>query len=100
MSADSKAQISKLIQLGGSFGPWLARLDKKELTDLAIPLASDNLRGLVSNLGSNAINKFERKINGKRTVREGKGFTLFISNKDMNDIIKIIKSLEVFGCIN
>ena len=27
-------------------------------------------------------------------MRLGKGFTLFISNEDMNDIIKIIKSLE------
>ena len=27
-------------------------------------------------------------------MRAGKGFTLFISNEDMNDIIKIIKSLE------
>ena len=30
-------------------------------------------------------------------MRAGKGFTLFISNKDMNDIIKIIKSLEGLG---
>ena len=27
-------------------------------------------------------------------MRAGKGFTLFILNEDMNDIIKIIKSLE------
>ena len=27
-------------------------------------------------------------------MRVGKGFTLFISNEDMNDIIRIIKSLE------
>ena len=27
-------------------------------------------------------------------MRAGKGFTLFISNEDMNDAIKIIKSLE------
>ena len=27
-------------------------------------------------------------------MRAGKGFTVFISNKDMNDAIKIIKSLE------
>ena len=27
-------------------------------------------------------------------MRGGKGFTLFISNEDMNDIIKFIKSLE------
>ena len=33
-------------------------------------------------------------MSGKGTVRAGKRFTLFISNEDMNDIIKIIKSLE------
>ena len=68
MSTDiklSKAQISKIIQSGGSFGSWLGNLGKKALTNIAIPLARDNLPGLVSNLISNAINKFERKISGK-----------------------------------
>ena len=37
---------------------------------------------------------FERKISGKGAVKVEKKFTLFISNKDMNDIIKITKSLE------
>ena len=70
---------------------------KKTLTKIAIPLARDNLPGLVSYLTSNVINKFERKISGKGAVRPGKGFTLFISDKDMNDIIKLIKSLEDLG---
>ena len=48
---------------------------------------------LVGNLASNAIKKIERKISRKGNVRAGKGFTLFISIKDMNDI-KMIKSLE------
>ena len=55
--------------------------------------------GLVSNLTSNAINKFEREISGKGAVRAWKGFTLFISNEDMNDFIKIIKSLEDSGVL-
>ena len=56
-----KAQISKIIQSGGSFGSWLANLGQKALTNVAIPLARDNLSGLVSNLASNAINKLEKK---------------------------------------
>ena len=40
------------------------------------------------------MNKFEGKISRKVAVRSGKGFTLFTSNEDMNNIIKIIKSLE------
>ena len=43
-------QISKIIQSEGSFGSWLGNLGKKALTDIAIPLAGDNLPGLVSNL--------------------------------------------------
>ena len=46
----SKAQISKIIQSGGSFGSWLGNVGKKALTTIAIPLAIDNLSGLVSNL--------------------------------------------------
>ena len=48
----------------------------------------------MSNLASSVINKFERKIRGKGAVRAGKRFTLFNSNEDMNDIIKIIKLIE------
>ena len=34
----TKAQISKIIQLGGSFGSWLGNSGKKVLTKLVIPL--------------------------------------------------------------
>ena len=84
----SKTQISKIIQAGRSFGFGLANLGKnKALGNVAIPLARDNVPGLVSNLTSNAINKFERKIRDLFIY-------LFILNEDMNDIIEIIKSLE------
>ena len=33
-------------------------------------------------------------------MRAGKGFTLFISNKDINDIIKVIQSLEDSGVLS
>ena len=87
MSTDiklSKAQISKIIHSGGSFGSWLANLGKKALKNVAILLGRQNLPGLVSNLTSTVISKFDRKISGKGTVRAGKGFTLFLSNEDMN----------------
>ena len=44
----SKAQISKIIQSGGSFGSWLGNLGKKALINIDIPLARDNLPGLVT----------------------------------------------------
>ena len=90
----SKAQISKIIQSGGYFGSSLANLGKKVLKNITILFVRYNLPGLVSNLTSNAINKFERIISGKGAVRAEKIFTLFISNEHMNGIIKIIKPLE------
>ena len=39
----SKAQISKIIQSGGTCGSWLSNLRKKALTSIAIPLARYNL---------------------------------------------------------
>ena len=36
---------------------------------------------------------------GKGAVRDGREFTLFISNKDMDDIIKIPESLEKLGVL-
>ena len=73
-----KAQMSKIIQLGGSFGSWWGNSEKKALTNMAIHLAGGNLPGLVGNLTLNAINKLDRKISGRGAVRVGKGFTLFI----------------------
>ena len=78
----------------GTFASQLANLGKKALKNVVIPSARDNLSGLESNLFSKAINKSKRKTSGKGAVRAGKRFTLFISNEDINDIIKIIKSLE------
>lgn len=54
----------------------------------------NNLPGLISNINSNAINKFKRKIGEKGAVRPGKRFILPIFNEEMNDIIKTTKSPE------
>ena len=42
-----------------------------------ITVARDSLPGLVRNLNSNTINKFDRKISEKRAIRAGNGFNLF-----------------------
>ena len=65
-----------MIQSGRSFGSWLGNLRKKALTNIVLPLARDNLPGLVSKLASNALNKFEKKISRKGAVITGKRFTL------------------------
>ena len=69
------------------------------LPNVAIPLFRDNLPGLVSKTSLNAVNKFKRKIIRKRVVRAGKIFIWFVSNGDMNDIIKIIKLQQDFGVL-
>ena len=48
----SKTEIFEIIQSVGSFGSLLANLDKKALTNVANPLARDNLSGFVSCLVS------------------------------------------------
>ena len=59
------------------------------------------LPGLVSNLAlnssSNATDIVGRTASGKGAVRARKVFTLFLLNKDMDDIIKIVLSLEKSG---
>ena len=44
----SEGQRSKKIQSGETFGSWFGNLEKKPLTNIAIPLARDNLRALKS----------------------------------------------------
>ena len=63
-------------------GFWFGNLGKKTLTDITIPLARDNLPGLISNLTSNSTNKLR-----KAAARAGKRFL----NEDMNYVIKNIK---------
>ena len=98
----SKAQLSKLIQSGRflrkTLGNVIGNLGKKALIELAVPLAKNGLSKLVTKATS-VLDKFERKISGKGAVRAGKGFTLFISNKDMVDIINIVESLEKSGLL-
>ena len=82
-----------------SFGSWLCNLGKLVIIDVTIPLAKYNLPGLVNNLPSNAVYKFERKIIGKRAVRTWKEFILINLNEDMDGIIKFIKTLEDLGVL-
>ena len=57
----SEAQISKMIQSAGFFCNMLGILGKKVIANLEFSLSGNNLPGLISNLTSNAINKFGKK---------------------------------------
>ena len=67
---------------------------KETLTDLAVPLAEDVSSELGTKEASSVIDKFERKISWQGAVKAEKGFILLISNEVMDDIIKIVNSLQ------
>ena len=84
----SKTQFCKITESG-----------KKALIDLAVPLAVNIFPKLATKAASSAIDNFERKLCRRSAVKTGKGFTLFISDEDMDDITKIMKLLEDSGLL-
>ena len=87
MSTDlklSKAQISKIIQSGGFVGSLLSKLSGP-LMKVALPLAKNILAPLGTTEAASAIDPgIQKKIHGSGTT------SLIISNKEMNDIMKIV----------
>ena len=91
MSTDvrlSKAQIKKIIQSGGFLGSLLGKL-AGPLMKVVIPLVKNVLAPLgVTTVMSVIDGSIQKKIRGSLTK------TLIISNKDMDYVMKIIKTLE------
>ena len=84
----SKAQIAKIIQSGGFLGSLLSKL-AGPLMKVAVPLAKNILAPLGITAAASAIDAgIQKKIHGSGTT------TLIISNKEMNDIMKIVQALE------
>ena len=92
MSTDiklSKAQIFKIIQSGGFLGKLLGLLLKTGLPlikNIIKPLAKSVLNPLGLTAAASAADTKEILGSGKTT--------LIISNKEMNDILKIVQALE------
>ena len=93
----SKTQLSKMIQSGGFLGKLLGPLLKTRLPlikNLITPLAKSVLIPLgLTAAASTADAGIHKKILGSGNT------TLIISNKDMKDLIKIVKSLEDSGLL-
>ena len=89
----SKTQLSKMIQLGGFLSRLLGPLLKTGLPlmeSLIQPLAKSVLIPLrLTGAASAADAGIHKKI-----LRSGHNTTLIISNNDMENILKIVKSLE------
>ena len=93
----SKAQLSKMIQSGGFVGKLLGPLLKTGLPmtkNVITPLAKSVLIPLGLTASASAADAgIHKKILGSGNT------TLIISNKDMEDLIKIVKSLEDSGLL-
>ena len=89
----SKTQLSKMMQSGGFLGNLLSKL-AGPLMKVAIPLAKNVLAPLGLTAAMSAIDgSIKKKMLGLGTT------TLIISKDEMNDIIKIVKSLEDSGVL-
>ena len=89
----SKTQLSKMMQSGGFLGNLLSKL-AGPLMKVAMPLAKNILEQLGLTAAMSAIDgSIKKKMPGSGTT------TLITSNDEMNDIIKIVKSLEDSGVL-
>ena len=94
----SKIQLSKMIESGGFLGKLLGPLLKTGL-----PLIKSVINQLVKSvlipLGLAAVASAADAGIHKKILGSGGHTTLIISNKDMEDLIKIVKSLEDSGLL-
>ena len=94
----SKTQLSKMIQSGGFLGKLLGPLLKTGLPlikNVITPLA----KSVLILLGLTAAASAADAGIHKKILGSGNNTTLIISNKDMDDLIKIVKSLEDSGLL-
>ena len=89
----SKTQLSKMIQSGAFLGNLLGKL-ASPLMKVAMPLAKNVLAPLGSSAAMSAIDgSIKKKMLGSGAT------TLIISNDEMDDILKIVKSLKNSGVL-
>ena len=89
----SKTQLLKMLQLRGFLGNLLSKL-AGPLMKVAMPLAKNVLAPLGFTAAMSAIDgSIKKKMFGSGIT------TLIISNNEMNDIIKVVKSLENSGVL-
>ena len=94
----SKTQLSKMIQSGGFLGKLLGSLLKTELP-LIKNVITSWAKSVLIPLGLTAAAVAAAAADAeilKKTLGSGGHTTLIISNKDIEDLIKIVKSLEDF----
>ena len=94
----SKTQLSKMIQSGRFLGKLLGPLLKTELPlmkSLIIPLA----KSVLIPLGLTAVASAADAGIHEKILASGGHTTLVISNKDIEDLLKVVKSFENSGLL-
>ena len=90
----SKTQLSKMVQSRGFLGNLLGKL-AGPLMKVAMPLAKNVLASLGISAAMSAIDgNIKKKMFGSGATKSAGTTTLIISNDKMDDILKIVKSLE------
>ena len=95
----SKTQLSKMIQSGGFLGKLLGPLLKTGLP-LIKNVITPSAKSVLIPLGLTAAASAEDAGIHKKILGSGNNTTLIISDKDMDDLIKIAKSLEDSGLLS
>ena len=94
----SKTQLSKMIQSGGFLGKLLGPLLKAGLP-LMQSVITSLAKSVLIPLGLTAAASAADAGIHKTILGSGSNTTLIISNKDIDDLIKIVKSLEDSGLL-
>ena len=92
----SKTHLSKMIQSGGFLGKLLGPLLK---TGFPLNVITPLAKSVLIPLGLTATASAADAGIHKKILGSGNNTTLIISNKDMGDLIKIVKSLEDSGLL-
>ena len=91
--------MPKIIKSGEFLGALLSKF-AGPLMKVPVPLAKNLLAPLATKVSSSVIDDaIQRKTCGRGVVRAGKRITLVILNYDMDNITRIIKSLENSGVL-
>ena len=95
----SKTELSKMIQLGGFLGRLLGPLLKTGLPLMKSVIQPLCYKSVIIPLGLTAAASAADAGIHKKILGSGQNTTLIISNDEMKDILKIVKSLEDSGLL-
>ena len=94
----SRVQISKIIQSGGFLGSLLSKL-VDPLMKVAVSVAKNILAPLGITAAASTIDAGIKKKQNNATKEHGSGTSSILSNKGIDDIMKIVQALEDYNIL-